>query len=461
MGKLFTALLTAALLSFPAFATVIYVPGDYPTIQAGIVAAVDGDTVLVGSGTYNESIDFLGKSISVISEEGPELTIIDPDSNTYVVRMWNEEDPGTLLEGFTITNSFGTGSTTLYLNGILCADTPTIRNNIICDNGNFWSAGGGGIRANNAQPVIENNRILNNRCVYEGGGIYILDCDTAIVSDNTISDNSVSSGYGFASGGGIHIENSNVIVDKNLITGNVADPDYCQGGGICITDSSIVDVINNTFLDNNGMGVYLYDGCTVSFINNILVGTDVGGGLNVGWGMVVLNADYNDVWDNSPANYVNCQPGGHDISLDPMFVDPGIGDFHLQEGSPCIDAGDPASPLDPDGTIADMGAFYYDQSVWVAPGSPSPQLTAYSLSPAYPNPFNPSTAISYQLQAASFVKLVVYDVMGREVAKLVDGYKPAGSYELTFDGSDLASGVYLARLNTNGNTLTQKLLLIK
>ncbi|NQS99409.1 MAG: T9SS type A sorting domain-containing protein, partial [candidate division Zixibacteria bacterium] len=83
------------------------------------------------------------------------------------------------------------------------------------------------------------------------------------------------------------------------------------------------------------------------------------------------------------------------------------------------------------------------------------------LSPAYPNAFYPTRAISYQLQAASFVKLVVYDIQGREVARLVDGYRAAGSYELTFDGSDLASGVYLARLNINGNTLTQKLLLIK
>jgi hypothetical protein len=52
----------------------------------------------------------------------------------------------------------------------------------------------------------------------------------------------------------------------------------------------------------------------------------------------------------------------HNIQMNPLFLDAVNGDYHLTDNSPCIDAGDPASPLDPDGTIADMGAFYFDQS---------------------------------------------------------------------------------------------------
>ena len=57
----------------------------------------------------------------------------------------------------------------------------------------------------------------------------------------------------------------------------------------------------------------------------------------------------------------NGWPGEGNITADPLFVDPAKGDYRLSEQSPCIDAGDPKSPLDPDGTRADMGAFYYHQ----------------------------------------------------------------------------------------------------
>ena len=87
--------------------------------------------------------------------------------------------------------------------------------------------------------------------------------------------------------------------------------------------------------------------------------------------------------------------------------------------------------------------------------------SAYLLHSAHPNPFNPTTAISYQLQAASYVELVVYDVMGREVARLVDGFRSAGMYETAFNASELASGVYFARLTAGNFQQTQKLLLVK
>jgi len=403
MRKLFTVLLTAALLSFPAFATIIHIPGDYPTIQAGIDAAVDGDTVLVADGYYNESVDFLGKSISLISENGAESTTIDPDSNAFTVNMWSEEPLETLLEGFTVTNSYYSPSGGLYLCGIYCSGSAVIRNNIIRDNGAVWSMFGGGIHAWNASPIIEYNQIRSNQCVYYGGGIYIANCDTAVVRHNTICENYVYSGYGMAYGGGIHIQKSNVLVERNLIINNWADPNYCRGGALSIVDSSIVYIYNNTFSGNQGDGICVqgnFEPGQLQFVNNILVDT-YGYGLFSPWSFSNIFIDYNDIYNNSQGGYYNCQPGEHDISADPLFVNAGAGDYHLTENSPCIDAGDPESPLDPDGTIADIGAFYYDQSVWVAPDSPSPQPTAYSLLPAHPNPFNASTAISYQLQADS------------------------------------------------------------
>ena len=79
----------------------------------------------------------------------------------------------------------------------------------------------------------------------------------------------------------------------------------------------------------------------------------------------------------------------------------------------------------------------------------------------YPNPFNPSTVISFELRVASFVKLVVYDVQGREVVRLVDGWKTAGRYEVSFDASQLSSGVYFAKFKAGDLQRTRKLLLVK
>lgn len=72
--------------------------------------------------------------------------------------------------------------------------------------------------------------------------------------------------------------------------------------------------------------------------------------------------------------------------------------------------------------------------------------TEYMLMQSYPNPFNPTTTINYQLPTANHVTLKVYDVLGREVATLVDENKTAGSYQATFDGSRFASGVYFYRI---------------
>lgn len=69
---------------------------------------------------------------------------------------------------------------------------------------------------------------------------------------------------------------------------------------------------------------------------------------------------YNDVWGNG-TNYQNCTPGPYDLSVDPEYLGLSPYEYHLKPTSPCVDAGDPAAPLDPDSTRADIGAFFYDQ----------------------------------------------------------------------------------------------------
>jgi hypothetical protein len=85
----------------------------------------------------------------------------------------------------------------------------------------------------------------------------------------------------------------------------------------------------------------------------------------------------------------------------------------------------------------------------------------FSLDQNYPNPFNPTTRIQFSLPKATTVNLGVFDLLGRSVATLVDGWKPAGTYSVQFDGSGLATGIYLYRLSTTENSLVKVMALIK
>jgi len=85
----------------------------------------------------------------------------------------------------------------------------------------------------------------------------------------------------------------------------------------------------------------------------------------------------------------------------------------------------------------------------------------YRLEQNYPNPFNPATRIAYSIQKPGFVSLKVYDILGREVATLVNGYQQAKNYTINFDAGRLASGIYLYKLKTGDFVQTKKMLLLK
>jgi hypothetical protein len=87
--------------------------------------------------------------------------------------------------------------------------------------------------------------------------------------------------------------------------------------------------------------------------------------------------------------------------------------------------------------------------------------TKFALHQNYPNPFNPSTVVSSQLPVASNVRLVIYDVLGREVAVLVNERRAAGRYRDTFEGSGLSSGIYICRLTAGSYVQSMKMLLVK
>jgi len=242
-------------------ATIINIPADQPTIQAGINIAVDGDTVLVQPNTYVENINYNGKNIVVASlflttqdTSYISQTVIDGNQEGRVVTFESGEDSTAVLSGFTIANGEAE-----YGGGIHCfASCPSLQNLTITDNYSSWY--GGGIYCyNSSNPRLENVKIINNIAHYRGGGIYCEDNSCPIL-ENVLIINNVSGIYGI--GGGICCYySSNTSLVNVTIAGNSADD---NGGGIYLFDSnpSLVNVvITSNHSGYKGGGIYSYESC--------------------------------------------------------------------------------------------------------------------------------------------------------------------------------------------------------
>ncbi len=218
-----------------------------------------------------------------------------------------------------------------------------------------------------------------------------------------------------------------------------------------------ITLVNNTIAYNQcnsdtsgGAGVYAGVTAEIQGCNNIFYGNEA--------------VTFPDVSGSEILEYTcSSQPltGVGSIADDPLFTDAVNGDFSLQTGSPCIDAGDPASPLDPDNTICDMGALYFHQYLGIVEDPAYGALDEFTLISAYPNPFNPVTTLRYQLPKASRVQLTVYSLTGARITELVDGWRNADSHEVSFDGSGLASGVYIFQLSAGEFSSIGKMVLMK
>jgi len=364
-------LLVISVIPIAAYSTVIEVPKDYTTIQAAIDAAQNGDTVLVAPGTYIENINFNGKGISVVSGQGPILTIIKGNSNWSVVTFNTFEGPNSVLKGFTITNgkgAFYSGKTHGCGGGVFCfGSAPIIEGNVITQNSAKWGGGvycdsaspeirentisdndaeaAGGIYCfNSSSPLIANNKIISNHVLYGAAGIYCADTSSSNIIGNYIYMNSASLGCGGGiisesdifihgniiaknrcgqNGGGLLcFLTAKTIISNNLIVDNLA---YWEGGGICSNgpSGSTVQLINNTITKNSAMGWIGLPGggglkcagaTTISLTNTILYGNSSpygGSELYLGGNATTCMIEYSDVRGN-PINdtaYIHVDPG--------------------------------------------------------------------------------------------------------------------------------------------------------
>jgi len=417
--------LLLAVFRVPATAKTIYVdddgPADFNNIQSAIDDSNDGDVIVVAEGTYFENINFKGKNIILRSTDpnNPDViaaTVIDGQQNGSVVTFNSGEDVNCVLSGFTVT-----GGNAQHGGGIYCAgkerwwdigNSPTLINLIIIGNSaEFW---GGGM-ANNALsiPTLKNCIFYDNYS-RDGGGIYnegsprLFYC---VFRENNASNR----------GGGMANYDA---VGSPILNGCVFEGNSALFGGGMDNDETNVTLINSIFIVNSagddGGGMHnSYNNLTA--VNCIFSGNlaiDHGGGMyNHAINLVLTNCTFNGnsannigggmfswengqmflldsiIYANTPTDLSGIQPSqvfysnisqegfagiNGNICADPCFADPFNGDYHLKsqagrwdvnEGrwtkdevtSPCIDAGDPMSPIGrepfPNGGIINMGAY--------------------------------------------------------------------------------------------------------
>ena len=394
LRSLLPLLCAALLLPAAARAATLFVPSQYPTIQAGVNAAVSGDTVLVADGTYrgpgNRDVDFNGKNITVTSQHGAASTIIDcggfastDGSGNHRGFYIHRGETAATISGLTVRNgSESTVSGSSLTGGGICVQSSnvviqncTVANNTVPDNG-------GGISVLNGVVALQNCIIARNTAgsgatnsgsggggVYNNGILTLIDCAITrnqadyggvdndgtltltgcVISDNMAYDTgggifsggmltltgctiSGNTTTGGSRGGGIYNYGS-VSLANCLLTSNTAQ----DGAGFYNVSSESVALINCTIAGNRGSGIYNVtpaaspSGSTLTLTNSIVYENTGGGIGNGSQNTSVATATYSDLQGGFP--------GTGNIDADPLFANAAGGDFHLNLGSPCLSAG--------------------------------------------------------------------------------------------------------------------------
>ena len=316
---------TVALFGESAEHIILSVPTFYETIQSAIIAAYPEDTVEVGTGTYEENLHLLDKNLVLRSLGGADSTLVEGDGTGSVLTIAGGQTNLTKIYGFTLTGGGGAKGGGLRIDS---SSSPDLRDLIIVDN----DAGeGGGIYIESSSPTFMNVSIQYNDATSDGGGMAIRDFSNPIFNYLIIAGNDGDNGAGI-----LVRDNSNPVFNHVTVADNEAQSD---GGAFYIRGGSHPQITNSILWNNGTEAIYF---------------SSAGSASEITFNYSILDGGEADIATNgSTVNW-----GTGNLENDPLFANV----YQLQWGSPAIDAGDPNSPVDPDGTLPDMGVLYYNQT---------------------------------------------------------------------------------------------------
>ena len=465
-----------------------YVPGDAPTIGAGIDSAATGDVVLEAPGTYggehNCGFNFAGKEIVVMSEAGAESTIIDCGEQDRAFTFNTGESSAATVRGFTIVNGRGDEGGAIYLYG----SSPTIMDCVFSGNG--ASAGGGGaiFCGYGSSPTIRACSFYDNVSDGMGGAIRSSFASPSI-SRCTLARNEAPFGGGVGCNGSTFTI-ANCVVAFNTDGGAI----YCAGVGepsihhCCVFANTGGDSLCGDYHDN-----LFVDPLFCDMANRDLTLCENSPCLPLGspWGDQI--GAYGQGCDSCSSTPVEISfhavlNASGTVTLRWMVSDLTLIDgFNIYRGTSSEGAFErineqmlPAvSPGEfEDGTVWSGTTFWY-QLMAVPPDGSEDEVTespvsvttpgqlVAALHPPKPNPFRGETSVEFDVpRDAGRVKVVVYNIRGQLVRELFAGAPRSGRYATRWDGLDLhgkpaSSGVYFVMLEAGTSVRTRKLLLVK
>lgn len=395
------------------------------------ITCINYEHLIILNSTFKHNI---GSGISLYQGSNIEIENITLTNNRYTGFVCNNSSP--VVNGFEIKQNTNSG--------IICSGIGSSGNPAIFTNGkvlyNVSELNSGGVDLVDGSGVIfENVEIAYNEGI-NGGGVYC-HMSTAEFLFSNIHDNIAEMGGGLYSSYYVDLT-----INHSVIAGNIASFD---GGGIFAMESNfeiIHATISNNFAYGQGGGVcfFSFDAAINTIRNSIL-------------------------WNNTPeeifsiiespsvsySNIMGGYEGEENIDSDPMFVNPFLNDYQLQWGnfpeenefkSPCIDTGDPGSAYDPDGTIADIGAFYFNQDNYITEVVEIEQETQVKI---YPNPAKNELNVSH---VNDYSVLSIFSLTGEKVFE-----RNIGETIAVIDVASLQQGLYtLVLQRTDGQFVCEK-----
>lgn len=439
------------------------------------------------------------RSYVTIKGEGQERTIIDLEE-TYptAITVINYQKYVTISSMSVINGSAPPGEFLIpgfwidiilsKSEGLIIEDMKFENNSIISLTTGFYTTSIPPPVPNNSSFIVRNCRFENNTGQFASitsGQMLMQNC---IISNNEINHDYYSCAVSFTSTDSL----TELRVENCSFTNNTNYSDNPEDHNVNIALGNyrglkFANIVNCTFADGNSLwgssiSIYCEDASRLGmktdfrFVNCILWND------NIPWelwyeenyqneGLSFLRFAYNDIqnemWNMAIIGYIDYVYEDTNIDMLPLFNN----DYTLQPNSPCIDAGtafyvyegDTIVNLSPDeyyGSAPDMGAYEWrptvgiDDNLLLLPGN-------VAISSVYPNPFNSSTTIKYQVPNSGKINLSIYDITGRLVEKLIDAYVRMGEHKITINVSHLASGMYILRLKTKTGSNSRQIALIK
>ncbi|MCP4291824.1 MAG: T9SS type A sorting domain-containing protein [bacterium] len=335
-------------------------------------------------------------------------------------------------------------------------DGTVVKNNTI--NANWGN--GGGISVQSSSPTITNCEILNNTTLGYGGGIAFLDNSTGLMEDCLIKGNNAS--FTYSQGGGVSTQTSSPIFRRVVIAENTASGYYAEGGGLDISFGPAPTLESCTIVGNSTSGNGFGGGIAIQWNANPIIDKCIISGSTAGQGIFCSSAtpvvSCTNIFGNAGGDDVCGTDNGGNFSADPLFCGIEGSEYNLNSNSPCAPGNHPGGLCD--GELIGAKTAGCGESP-----APMPGLQGLTLG-NHPNPFNPRTTIFFELPKAGAATLRIYDMAGRLVQIRSWDSLPQGRTEFQWNGLDRqgraqSSGVYLYRVDTSDESLSQRMSLIR